>query len=89
VNHVNINFFNRIISNYHSKKVREKYTFFFNFQSERNSTEEVMADERQQRVRRSLRDMENSANELASFLDGERNRRKTIEIVVGQGAVNF
>ena len=29
--------------------------------------------------------MENEANELADFLDSERNRRRTVEIVVNQG----
>lgn len=44
-----------------------------------------MSEDRKTRVHRSLRDMENSANELADFLDDERNRRRTVEIVVGQG----
>merc|ERR1712048_1177048 len=44
-----------------------------------------MSNDRQKRVNLSLRAMENSANELADFLDNERNRRRTVEIVVGQG----
>ena len=42
-------------------------------------------EERRTRVHRSLRAMENEANELADFLDSERNRRRTVEIVVNQG----
>jgi len=50
-----------------------------------------MTEERKTRVHRSLREMENSANELADFLDDQRNRRRTVEIVVNQGnwALNF
>ena len=40
---------------------------------------------RQQRVTRSLRSMEAEANELAAFLDEQRDRRRTINIMVNTG----
>ena len=40
---------------------------------------------RQQRVTRSLKNMENEANELVAFLDDQRDRRRTINILVPIG----
>lgn len=40
---------------------------------------------RQQRVTRSLRSMETEANELVAFLDEQRDRRRTINIMVRSG----
>ena len=42
---------------------------------------------RQQRVTRSLRNMEDEANELVAFLDDQRDRRRTINIVYGKGNI--
>ena len=42
---------------------------------------------RQQRVTRSLRNMEDEANELVAFLDDQRDRRRTINIMYGTGKI--
>ena len=42
---------------------------------------------RQQRVTRSLRNMEDEANELVAFLDDQRDRRRTINIMYGKGNI--